>query len=107
MPATRAVWHVDLPPGAVRSGQNTVELQFSLYTVPSSRRDCGRIPIEQAWAVLHPETSYRLPESLAAPQEITLGNYPYPFLDRSGLSGTTFVFPPQPDRLGPLFQALS
>ncbi len=108
LPAARATVRVDLPPAAVRAGQNTVEVQFSLHT-PSLAylHDCGRIPVEQAWAVLHADTNYQLPETLSAASDVSLASYPYPFLDQNGMDNTTFVVPPQVEGLGPFFQLLA
>lgn len=108
LPAARATVRVDLPASAVRPGQNTVEVQFSLHPPPLAyRRDCGRIPVEQAWAVLHADTSYRLPEALSAASDVSLASYPFPFLDQSGMDQTTYVVPPGVESLGPFLQLVA
>jgi hypothetical protein len=110
LPATRGVLNVDLPLTALKPGENAVEVQFSLYLPWIGRQDnqtdvCGgRIPYEQAWAVLHGASSFRLPGNLAAPSEVTLANYPYPFVDKQRMDQTAFVTPVRMDRLGGLFQ---
>jgi hypothetical protein len=109
LPATRGVLNVDLPLSALRPGDNAVEIQFSLYLpwlgrLDNGQEDCSRIPFEQAWAVLHGASAFKLPATLGTPAEVTLANYPYPFVDKQRMDQTAFVTPVRIDRLGGFLQ---
>jgi len=102
---TRGSALIDLPSAAVRPGGNKVDLRFSLELPSTADGDvCARPPNEQAWAVVHPETSVRLSGALAPPSDVTLASYPYPFVERGGMDHTVFVVPGQVDLLGPVLQ---
>lgn len=88
---------VRLPASVLRSGVNQVQVTFTLRLNAASTNVCGTVPVEQAWAVLHSDTSLQLPTQFGSTTESDLAGYPYPFIGRRGLAETTFVVPGQFD----------
>lgn len=92
---TRGTVRFDIPTAALRGGTNAATLEFTLY-LPASEdvRVCASVPDEQAWVVLHRESSFQLPNTADVRVETaTLANFPYPFLREGFLRDTLIVVP--------------
>ncbi|MBI3980279.1 MAG: cellulose biosynthesis cyclic di-GMP-binding regulatory protein BcsB [Chloroflexi bacterium] len=95
----RAVKRVELPPGTLRPGPNTLNFLFT-FRLPGIRdgQDCARVPVEQAWAVLHADSGFQPPaRGATSADEVSLTNHPYPFVVDGHLNDTLLVVP---DALG-------
>lgn len=90
---THNVKQIRLPTSSLRSGVNEFNVTFSLRLSAQPTGVCGSVPGEQAWAVLHSDTSVQLPSQFGTATGSDLAGYPYPFLASNGLAKTAFVVP--------------
>lgn len=106
LPPVHAVRRIDLPGAALRPGANSLRIEFSLRLPGLAARDaCNAVPVEQAWAVLHADTSILPPSGPdRGASEPSLDTYPYPF-NRNGRLDDVLVVVPA--RLGGNAQALA
>jgi hypothetical protein len=94
LPPSRGVTRVELPAAALKPGPNNLSVEFDLSLPRYDDQVCARVPQEQAWAVLHADSALGLPaDPAAAPDEVTLASYPFPFVRGGGLDTTLFVLP--------------
>lgn len=101
-----AVRRIDLPGAALRPGANAVRVEFSLRLPGLAEREaCNAVPVEQAWAVLHADSTLHPPAGIdRAAGEPSLGTYPYPFHRNGRIDEVLIVVP---DSLGANAQALA
>ena len=89
-----AVRRFDLPGAALRPGANAIRIEISLRLPGFAERDlCNAVPVEQAWAVLHSDSSFQQPPDTAADRDLNLSLYPYPFHRAGRLDETVVVVP--------------
>ena len=95
LPPVHAVRRVDLPGPALRPGANAVRVEFSLRLPGLAEREaCNAVPVEQAWAVLHADSTLHPPLGLdRAAGEPNLGTYPYPFHRNGRIDDVLIVVP--------------
>ncbi|MDE3111888.1 MAG: cellulose biosynthesis cyclic di-GMP-binding regulatory protein BcsB [Chloroflexota bacterium] len=106
LPPVHAIRRIDLPGAALRPGANALRVEFSLRLPGLAARDaCNAVPVEQAWAVLHADTSILPPSGPdRGAAEPSLDTYPYPFNRNGRLDDVLVVVPPT---LGQNAQALA
>lgn len=95
---TRGLTRIDMPVAALRPGLNTLRVEFALALPrPADASSvCARLPVEQAWAVLHADSALEPPAGPPA-EPVTLASYPYSFVRGGRLDETVFIVP---DSLG-------
>jgi cellulose synthase subunit len=90
-----AVRRIELPGGALKPGANALRIEFS-FRLPglTQNNTCNAVPVEQAWAVLHADTSIappNVPDKGGA--EPSLDTYPFPFNRGGRLDDVLVVVP--------------
>ena len=73
----RAEWTVTIPASQLLPGKNKLEVLFDLHLADSEQ--CTDEYYDQAWAVLHRESSIQVSFDTATPVQPDLLNYPLPF----------------------------